>query len=49
MAQLLEATSPNVAISIPDEVSVFFIDLILPAFNRNEYKEYRLGVKVAGE
>jgi hypothetical protein len=46
---LVEATSPYVACSIPDVVSVFFIALILSDFNINEYQEYRLGVKVAGE
>ena len=49
MAQLVEATSPNVASSIPDGVSGFFLALNLPDFNINEYQEYRLGVKVAGE
>ena len=46
---MVEPTSLNVASSIPDGVSDFFISLILPDFNINEYQEYHLGVKVAGE
>ena len=53
------ATNRNVAGSIPAGVSEFFIDLksfrshygpaIDSASNRNEYQEYFLGVKAAGE
>jgi hypothetical protein len=49
VVQLVEATSPNLASSISGGVSGFFIALIIPDFNINEYQEYRLGVKVAGE
>ena len=51
------ATSRKVAGSISDVSLEFFIDIILlaalwpwgdSAYNRNEYQEYFLGVKVAG-
>jgi len=52
------ATNREVAGSIPDGVSIFFIDIkyfrlhyvprVDSASNRNEYQEYFLGVKVAG-
>jgi len=52
------ATNRKVAGSIPAGVSGFFIDIILPialwpwvdsASNINEYQEYFLGVRAAGE
>ena len=52
------ATNRKVAVSIPDGVSGFFIDIksfrshydpgVDSASNRNEYQEYFLGVKAAG-
>jgi len=51
------ATNRKVAVSIPDGISGFSIDIILrshygpgvdSASNRNKYQEYFLGVKAAG-
>jgi hypothetical protein len=51
------ATNRKVAVSIPDGVIGFFIDIILPAnygpgvesvSNKNEYQEYFLVVKATG-
>lgn len=48
MAQLVETSGPKVGGSIPYGLMGFFINLNLPAPNRNENHGYPSGVKVAG-